>query len=67
MESEFTDAVLQAAAVTLTLVGVALLSAGAMGLIAGSFGVGQIAAEQMGLVLVGVALFGFGRLVPRGE
>jgi len=67
MESEFTDAVLQAAAITFTVVGVALVAAGGTGLLAGSLGVGQVAAEQMGLMLVGVTLFGFGRLVPRSE
>lgn len=65
MPSEFGEAVREAAGTTFTAGGLALLVVGGLGFIAGSFGVGEVVIEQVGMMLVGLTLFGFGRLVPR--
>lgn len=67
MPSEFFDAVVEAAGVTFTRCGLIFLVAGVVGLIAGFLGLAPLAAEQLGLMLVGGTLFALGRLVPRAE
>jgi hypothetical protein len=67
MPSEFLDAVVEAAGHTFTRCGLVFLLAGVAGLAAGFVGLAHIAAEQLGLMLVGGTLFALGRLVPRAE
>jgi hypothetical protein len=59
------ETITKAAADTFTLGGILLLTAGTTGYVAGIAGIGQAVPEQLVVVVVGVTLYSFGRLVPR--